>query len=34
MARYSFQPRDQIFNKGYGSLSFARNMGNNYWINM
>ena len=24
--RYSFQPRDQIFVKGYGFLSFAKNM--------
>ena len=27
MARYSVQPRDQIFVKGYGFLSFAKNMG-------
>ena len=27
--RYSVQPRDQIFVKGYGLLSFARNMGEN-----
>ena len=25
MTRYSAQPRDQIFGKGYGFLSFARN---------
>ena len=25
--RYSLQPRDQIFVKGYGFLSFAKNMG-------
>ena len=27
--RYSVQPRDQIFVKGYGFLSFARIMGKN-----
>ena len=27
MICYSFQPRDQIFVKGYGFLSFAKNMG-------
>ena len=27
--RYSVQPRDQIFVKGYGSLSFANYMGKN-----
>ena len=27
--RYSVQPRDQIFVKGYGSLPFAKNMGKN-----
>ena len=26
MQRYSVQPRDRIFVKGYGFLSFARNM--------
>ena len=26
MTRYSVQRRDQIFVKGYGFLSFARNM--------
>ena len=26
MTRYSVQPRDQIFVKGYGFLSFAENM--------
>ena len=25
--RYSFQPRDEIFVKGYGFLSFAKNVG-------
>ena len=29
MMRYSVQPRDRIFVKGYGFLSFARNMGKN-----
>ena len=29
MTRYSIQPRGQIFVKGYGFLSFARNMGKN-----
>ena len=27
MWRYSVQPRDRIFAKGYGFLSFVRNMG-------
>ena len=27
MMRYSVQPRDRIFGKGYGLLSFAKNMG-------
>ena len=26
MMRYSVQPRDEIFVKGYGFLSFAKNM--------
>ena len=25
--RYSFEPRDRIYEKGYGFLSFAKNMG-------
>ena len=29
MARYSVQPRDQSFGKGYGCLSFVKNMGEN-----
>ena len=29
MKRYSVQPRDQIFVKGYGFLSFAKNMDRN-----
>ena len=29
MTHYSVQPRDQIFVKGYGFLSFARNIGKN-----
>ena len=35
MTRYSVQPRDRIFVKGYGFLSFAKNMckdiGKNMW---
>ena len=34
MTRYSVQPRDQIFIKGYGFLSFARNMGKNISKNL
>ena len=29
MTRYSVQPRDRIFVKGYGFLFFAKNMGKN-----
>ena len=29
MTRYSVQPKDQIFVKGYGVLSFAKSMGRN-----
>ena len=29
MTRYSVQPRDRIFVKGYGILSFTKNMGKN-----
>ena len=29
MMRYSVQPRDRIVLKGYGYLSFAKNMGKN-----
>ena len=29
MTRYSVQPRDRIFVKGYGFFSFAKNMGRN-----
>ena len=29
MICYSVQPRDQIFVKGYGFLSFSKNMGRN-----
>ena len=29
MTRYSVQPRDQIFVKGHGFLSFTKNMGTN-----
>ena len=34
MMHYSVQPRDQIFVKGYGSLSFAKNMGRNIGRNL
>ena len=34
MARYSFQPRDRIFVKGIGVLSFAKNMGKNIGKNI
>ena len=27
--RYSIEPRDRIYGKGYGFLSFAKNMGKN-----
>ena len=29
MTRYSVQPRDRVFVKGYGFLSFAKIMGKN-----
>ena len=29
MTRYSVQPRDRIFVKGYGYLAFAKDMGKN-----
>ena len=29
MTRFSVQPRDQIFVKGYGRFPFAKNMGKN-----
>ena len=29
MRHYSVKPRDRIFVKGYGFLSFAKNMGEN-----
>ena len=32
--RYSVQPRKQIFGKGYGFLSFARNMSKNIGKNI
>ena len=32
--RYSVQPRDQIFVKGYGFLSFAKNVGKNIGKNI
>ena len=34
MTRFSVQPRDQIFVKGYGFLSFARNVGKNFGKNI
>ena len=34
MMRYSVQPRDRIFVKGYGFLSFAKNMGKNIGKNI
>ena len=34
MTRYSVQLEDQIFVKGYGFLSFARNMGKNVGENI
>ena len=32
--RYSVQPRDRIFVKGYGFLSFAKSMGKNIGKNI
>ena len=34
MTRYSLQPKDQIFVKGYRFLSFARDMDKNFDKNM
>ena len=34
MTRYSVQPRDGIFVKGYRFLSFAKNMGKNIGKNI
>ena len=34
MTRYSVQPRGRIFVKGYGFLSFAKNMGKNIGKNI
>ena len=34
MTRYSIQPKDQIFVKGYGFLSFAKNIGKNISKNL
>ena len=34
MMRYSVQPRDQIFVKCHGFLSFAKNMGKNIGKNI
>ena len=30
MARYSIEPRTRKYDKGYGFLSFKKNMKNNY----
>ena len=29
--RYSLEPRDRVYVKGYGFISFARSMTNRYW---
>ena len=34
MTRYSIDPRDQIFGKGYGFLSFPKNIGKNISKNL
>ena len=34
MTRYSVQPRDRIFLKGYGFLSFAKNISKNIGANI
>ena len=34
MMHYSFQPRDRIFVKRYGFLSFTKNMGKNFGKNI
>ena len=34
MMRYSVEPRDRIFVKGYGFLSFAKSMGKNIGKNI
>ena len=34
MSKYSIQPRDQIFVKGYVLLYFAKNMGKNIGKNI
>ena len=34
MTWYSVQPSDRIFVKGYGFLSFAKNMGKNHGKNI
>ena len=34
MGRYSVQPRERIFVKGYGFLFFAKNMGKNIGKNI
>ena len=32
--RYSIEPRDRVYVKGYGFMSFARSMGNKYGKNL
>ena len=32
--RYSIEPRDRVYVKGYGFLSFAKNMSNKYGKNL
>ena len=32
--RYSIEPKDRIYIKGYGFLSFAKNIGTNQMVNM
>ena len=34
MMHYSVQPKDEIFVKGYGFLTFAKNMGKNIGKNI
>ena len=29
--RYSIEPKDRVYMKGYGFMSFARSMSNKYW---
>ena len=32
--RYSIEPRDRVYVKGYGFMSFARSMSNKYGKNL